>query len=1253
LRPSQPSRLGRIGRLLLSVAVTASALVGFAITQAPAAHASGGGLSIYWKNEAGATTSLSHTAFTTGTCATATSNIGFNWASGSPSGCNVDGFTTYATGYISAFNGANSVTEYFCDQSDDGFYLLINGSAVIDNWVEQGASTTCNSTGSFTFAANTVYTIQVWHHENLGSADMRLLWNTSASNYSIIPAANLGTSASQLIPSSNLQATMPTITYGQTSYTSSGYVTGGTSPYTYSISSGSLPSLLSLNTSTGALTYNTSGTVSAGTYNFTVRATDANSMYVNSASQIQVLKVPIAVTASAATRQYGYANSLTGYTYVGVLQYSDTFTVSETSTATAASNVGSYSIYPTMNFTNLGSECASNASNCYTIALYAGTLTVNKRAITIKSNNANKNFGSLDPTITGYTLSGDGLYSTDTFTITASRAVGETVDGSPYAITPAIATFANASNYTVTLQTGNLTVSAQPAALLVGANSPSPSTITYTGSPVVLNKSYFVNNQQPLDTVTAVTYGYFSTSVNDGSTWGTSTRGGQISSAPTKAGTYKVAIYSYALTQPDPSYHNYQSSSCFGTCPPPWLDSEIGTFTISRATPTLSLSYPNSNTATYYPNETLTATYSIGNSDGTVTWTSTSLTVCTVSNSTGVVSVLTAGACGITLSTARGNNYESSTVSVSITINKATRTITATPATSTAKFASTDQLTATPSAGISDGTISYNTSTSSLCTIDSSGLILVKASSGTCSVTATIAEGTNYLTATSSAATVTLAKADTLTITATSPSTFTYSPGMSIPANSYSISGLPSSETITSLSYTYSVSAISCASGGTCSLGDTGPGGGMVFYVSGNTYYEAAPKTWYTSVTYGGSTYANQNVYFCANASQAQINPNNPPGNTTGTGWGGGISNTANFASYCAGGAFGLVKAYAGGSKADWYLPDITEMNGLVNYFSTYSTLSAEFPSTTSGSYWTSEASYNGASYPEWLITNPYFNSGVWSGGGSAYNHQGGLVLPIRKFSSIGASGIVINNLPASAGSFAITPSGASFTFGSASDFTNVVYTSGSLVINKATQSLLRVNNLSTLFFDQIKNTAFTLSAVGGTDTGTATFAFSNGPNTTCSMPNSTSIISTTTGTCLVSVTKAATINYLSATSDTATVSFIEFLIPYFAPVYGSGAIALPYTPPAPKIDPDMTPTFSSGSFSARANATLTISGSGFTGIIEVDFDSGEAVMVTPGSDTTITLTVPSTAQSGPVILVKTRSNGSQLFARTNFILLP
>ena len=74
--------------------------------------------------------------------------------------------------------------------------------------------------------------------------------------------------------------------------------TGGTGPYVWSISSGSLPPGLSLNTSTGLL----SGTpTTAGTYSYTVRITDANNQTDTRATTQNVGAGPVIITKTADT----------------------------------------------------------------------------------------------------------------------------------------------------------------------------------------------------------------------------------------------------------------------------------------------------------------------------------------------------------------------------------------------------------------------------------------------------------------------------------------------------------------------------------------------------------------------------------------------------------------------------------------------------------------------------------------------------------------------------------------------------------------------------------------------------------------------------------------------------------------------------------------------------------------------------------------------------------------------------------------
>src|SRR6202043_2755158 len=87
--------------------------------------------------------------------------------------------------------------------------------------------------------------------------------------------------------------------------------TGGTTPNTWSISSGTLPSGLSLNSASGAMT----GTVGAGatTQTFTVSLTDANGVVATKSLTITVNASPNITTSSlnAATEgQAAYSQTL-------------------------------------------------------------------------------------------------------------------------------------------------------------------------------------------------------------------------------------------------------------------------------------------------------------------------------------------------------------------------------------------------------------------------------------------------------------------------------------------------------------------------------------------------------------------------------------------------------------------------------------------------------------------------------------------------------------------------------------------------------------------------------------------------------------------------------------------------------------------------------------------------------------------------------------------------------------------------------
>jgi hypothetical protein len=153
---------------------------------------------------------------------------------------------------------------------------------------------------------------------------------------------------------------------------------------------------------------------------------------------------------------------------------------------------------------------------------------------------------------------------------------------------------------------------------------------------------------------------------------------------------------------------------------------------------------------------------------------------------------------------------------------------------------------------------------------------------------------------------------------------------------------------------------VSCADGGACVVGDTGPGGGIVFYVASepfaspgsdcNTecaYLEAAPSDqssgiiWATTAAFcydEGSTTSTNNcqsnsIYSGDSAAQSASR-------TAARAIGMGMSNTNQiYARLTTAGsvattdyAAGIAWAYSNNSKTDWFLPSYLELNELCKY---------------------------------------------------------------------------------------------------------------------------------------------------------------------------------------------------------------------------------------------------------------------------------------------------------------------------------
>ena len=140
-----------------------------------------------------------------------------------------------------------------------------------------------------------------------------------------------------------------------------------------------------------------------------------------------------------------------------------------------------------------------------------------------------------------------------------------------------------------------------------------------------------------------------------------------------------------------------------------------------------------------------------------------------------------------------------------------------------------------------------------------------------------------------------------------------------------------------------------CAKGGTCKVGDVGPGGGKVFYVATSAftstgsacstkclYLEAAPSD-HSSM-----------VAWCSNTSSSL--------GVTAQGIGSGMSNTTTADSTCTSGAIQVAADYTNNSKTDWHLPSKDELAQLYAERTKVGSFVYDY-------YWTSSEPYTTTAY--------------------------------------------------------------------------------------------------------------------------------------------------------------------------------------------------------------------------------------------------------------------------------------------------
>jgi hypothetical protein len=256
-------------------------------------------------------------------------------------------------------------------------------------------------------------------------------------------------------------------------YSATVSATGGSGSYTFAVTSGSLPSWLSLNTSSGVL----SGTpTTTGTSSFTITATDSNisgltgkqsyTLNVNAASSLTVS--PASLSSATANSAYSATVSATGgsgtYTFAvtsGSLPSWLTLNASSGVLKGTPTTTGTYSFTITATDSNINGLTGSHG---YTLTVNpASSLTVSPASLSSATFNSAY-------TVTVSATGGSGTY---TFAVTSgSLPAGLSLNGGT-GVLSGTPTTAGTSSFTITATDSNISglTGSQAYTLTVGSNS--------------------------------------------------------------------------------------------------------------------------------------------------------------------------------------------------------------------------------------------------------------------------------------------------------------------------------------------------------------------------------------------------------------------------------------------------------------------------------------------------------------------------------------------------------------------------------------------------------------------------------------------------------------------------------------------------------------------------------------------------------------------------------------------------------------
>ncbi|AZC27154.1 putative Ig domain-containing protein [Pseudomonas sessilinigenes] len=519
---SNPITLNITGGTAASVAVATAAAHGTAtatgtsITYTPTPGYSGSDTFTYTATNASGTSSpatvsltvsaptlvIAPASFSSGTVGTAYSTIlstsggtapySYNITSGSlPSGLNLNPLTGAISGTPTA-SGTSNLTITSTDNNgvtgNKAYSLQINAQAPVANAVSATLAANSSSnpiTLSLSGGAATSVAVSTAATHGTATATGTSITYTPAPGYSgsdtfAYTATNASGTSSPATVTLTINAPTLVITPASfsngtvgTPYSTTLSTSGGAVPYAYSITSGSLPSGLSLNTLTGAI----SGTPTAsGTSNLTLTSTDNNGATGSKAYTLQInAQVPIANAVSATVAANSSANSITLSLSGGAAASVAVATAATHGTATATGTGITYTPAPGYSGNDTFAYTATNASGTSNPA----TVTLTVSAPTLSINPASLGAGT-SGTPYSTTLSTSGGAAPYTYSITSGslpaglslNASTGTISGTPSA--------SGTSNLTLTSTDNNGATGSKAYTLQINAQVPVANAVSAT-----------------------------------------------------------------------------------------------------------------------------------------------------------------------------------------------------------------------------------------------------------------------------------------------------------------------------------------------------------------------------------------------------------------------------------------------------------------------------------------------------------------------------------------------------------------------------------------------------------------------------------------------------------------------------------------------------------------------------------------------------------------------------------------------------